>query len=124
MTPAEDVALGVAPDVPLSDIALEPEVATRMATTRSPKTTRMMAWDPEEDEGPETADKATVEEEPPTYEDMGAPRFRWGSIWLVSIVSARLGYFLSSERWPLHYEPTREFREILGRAGPTIREFR
>ena len=26
MTPAEDVALGVSPDVPLSDIVLEPEV--------------------------------------------------------------------------------------------------
>ena len=49
--------------------------------------------DPEEDEGPEAADKATIEEEPPIYEDMdngplaghgvstvakymGAPRFR------------------------------------------------
>ena len=62
---------------------------------------------PEEDEEPEVANKAPVEEEPPTYEDMdngplaghgvdtvakhmGAPRFRWGSHWEARRISACL----------------------------------
>ena len=72
---------------------------------------------PEEDEEPEVANKTPAEEEPPTYEDMvdgplaghgvgtvakhmGAPRFRWGSHWEASRISASFldtkdGYYFS-----------------------------